>query len=413
MKRWSARYLGYAAVGLLVVGLIVWALLPGPVEADVAPVTRGPLQVTVDHEGKTRVRERYVVSAPLTGRLARIELHAGDAIRAGKTLLSLIEPRDPELLDVSARTQAQARVRAAEETLQKQGGPLLDEARSAHKKARADLERATRLYQVHTISQEEYDAVVHRERTTAAALRAAEFATRIAKFELEQARAALLRTRPFSPGEQSDWLFEIRAPIDGRVLRIFQESATVVTPGTRLLEVGDPNDLEVEVDVLSTDAVKVREALRASTEVKVLLEHWGGQAPLHGRVRLVEPSGFTKVSALGVEEQRVWVIIDFADPPERWQSLGDGYRVDARIIIWEGRDVLQVPAGALFRHEGGWAAFVVQGGRARLQTVEGGASNGLQTQVLGGLAEGEQVIVHPSDRIQSGIAIAARSATVR
>jgi HlyD family secretion protein len=413
VKRWSARYFGYAAVGLLIVGFIVWAFLPGPVEADVASVTRGLLQVTVDHEGKTRVRERYVVSAPLTGRLARTHLHAGDAIQAGKTLLAVIEPRDPELLDVSARAQAEARVRAAEEELQKQSGPRQEEARSAYQKARTDLERSARLLQNRNISQEEYDVVVLRERTAAAALRAIEFAVRIAKFELDQARAALIRTRPASPGEQSDWLFEIRAPIDGRVLRIFQESAVVVTPGTRLLEVGDPIDLEVEVDVLSTDAVKVQQALQASPDVKVLLEHWGGRDPLKGRVRLVEPSGFTKISALGVEEQRVWVILDFTDPPARWQALGDGYRVDARIIIWEGRDVLQVPAGALFRHQDGWAVFVVQGGRARLRPVQVGATNGLQTQILDGLAEGESVIVHPSDRIQSDIAIMARNPNAR
>ena len=374
-------------VALAVVGLIVYAFLPARVEVDVARVERGSLLVTVDREGKTRVRERYVVSAPLAGRIQRIELHPGDRIEAAKTVLAVIEPGDPALLDPRARAEAEARVRAAEETSKLAGTNLAQ--------ARAEAERARRLAVGRSISQEELERAEHRERTAA-------FALRIAEYELELARAAFQRVQPRSPGENSSTRLEIRSPITGCVLDVYQESSRSIPVGTELLRVGDTADLECVIDVFSTDAVKIARG------AKVYLEHWGGERPLLGRVRLVEPGAFMKVSALGVEEQRVNVLVDFTEQRAKWEALGDGYRVEARIVVWEGDNVLKAPAGAFFRHGDAWAVFRSVGGRARLSPVTIGRSNGLETQILDGLDEGYAVILHPSDRIKDGVAVSPR-----
>lgn len=394
----NTRKLGPVAVALVVIAGLVWAFLPRPLEVDVARVERGPFRVTVDEEGKTRVRERYLVSAPLEGRLRRIPLEAGAAVRAGETPLATIDPLDPALLDARSRAEAEARVRAAE-AAEAQAGPNLDRARADHALAAQELERAKRLFENEVVSRQELDEAERKERTTAADLEAARFATEIAAFELEVARAALVRTRP---GSLEDGTLGILSPVDGRVLRVFEESETVVRPGEKLMELGDPTDLEVEIDVLSSDAVRI------PAGAEVVLEHWGGELPLGGRVRLVEPGGFTKVSALGVEEQRVNVIVDLTDPPEVRRSLGDGYRVDARIVVWEDPDVLRVPSGALFRREEQWAAFAIEGRRARLRTLRIGQQNGLEAQVLDGLREGQRVVLHPSDRIDDGVLVTPR-----
>jgi HlyD family secretion protein len=388
-------------LGLIVVGLVIWAFLPTPVEVDMGQVERGDLVVTIDHEGKTRVKDRYVVSSPLAGRLLRIEHRAGDPVTARKTLLAVIEPVDPSLLDIRARTQAEARVEAAK-ARRKQAAANLERARANHQLAQKDVARARQLRTTRGIAEQEYESVLFRAESAAAEFRSSEFAQQVADFELEQAQAALIHTRPRSPGETEPFRFDVPAPITGAVLRVFQESATVVAAGTRLLEVGDPTDLECEIDVLSTDAVKVRPGQR------VLLEHWGGSHTLQGRVRLREPSAFTKVSALGVEEQRVNIIVDLIDPPSKRPTLGDGYRVEARIVIWEGQNVCKVPAGALFRRGNGWAVFVLTSGKAILRTVEVGANSGLEAEIREGLDEGDQVVMHPSDRVQDGVAIVPR-----
>jgi HlyD family secretion protein len=379
--------LWWIVLGLAVVGLVGYAFLPTRVEVDVAAVTRGRLMVTVDREGKTRVRERYVVSAPLAGRLVRIELHPGDRVEEKKTVVAAIEPGDPSLLDARARAEAEARVRAAEETRK------LAEANL--RRAQAEHERARQLGPGRSIAREELERIEHKER-------AAAFSARIAAFELELAKAALLRTRPRSPKENGNARLDIRSPITGCVLEVYQESARMIPFGTELLKLGDTADLECVIDVLSTDAVKI------SRGAKVYLEHWGGDRPLLGRVRLVEPAAFTKVSALGVEEQRVNVLVDFTEPRARWQALGDAYRVEARIVVWERNEVLKAPAGAFFRSGDGWAVFRNDKGRARLTRVTMGRSNGLETQVLEGLNEGDQLILHPSDRIREGVAVAPR-----
>lgn len=394
------RRLLLAALAAGLLALIVYAFLPKPVEVEAAPVTRGLLRVTVDEDGRTRIRERYVVAAPLAGQLARLTLKPGDPTEVGKTILAAIDPTDPALLDERARAQAEAQVRTAE-TRKKKTAPDLERAVTAHEFAQRELARARRLLPTGSLSQQDYDAAIERERLTATELRSVQFAEQIAEYELEVARAALLRTRP-SPGGSEGQRFELASPIRGKVLHVFQESATVVTPGMKLLELGDPTDLEIEIDLLSADAVKVRPG------AKVILEHWGGPEPLQARVRLVEPAGFMKVSALGVEEQRVWVIADFVDPPAKRATLGDAYRVEARVVIWEEDNVLKVPSGALFRRGTERAVFVVANGKAVVRPVRVGQNNGLEAQILDGLEEGEHVIVHPSDKVKEGVAILER-----
>jgi HlyD family secretion protein len=384
----------------LVAGL-VYAFLPRPVPVDGVTLSRGPLQVTVNEDGRTRIKERYVISTPLGGRLLRVELHPGDVVEAGKTLLTTIEPTDPELLDPRARAQAEARVKSADAVC-KQAIALLERARTAWEFAQAELDRVKSLYRENTLSHQELDNAEQKERTTAAELKSAQFARQIADYELELVRAALLRTKPSDSQNLDSGQFPILSPISGRVLRVFQESSAVVLAGARLLELGDPTDLEVEVDVLSGDAVKIKPG------AKVFLEHWGGDAPLRGRVRLVEPSGFLKISALGVEEQRVNVIVDFAEPVAKRPTLGDAFRIEARIVIWESDDVLKLPVGALFREGDDWAVFVVADGRTKLRRVKIGQRNDLEAEVTDGLSPNTKVIVHPSDKVRDGGSVRLR-----
>jgi HlyD family secretion protein len=414
---------------------LVYAFMPQPVEVDLVKVQRGDLQVTVDEDGKTRIREKYMVSAPLNGRILRISLDPGDKVIAGETLLTMIEPRDPELLDARSVAQAEARVHAAEAAL-RQVEPNLQTARDAQALAEVDLTRARQSARSNAITPAELDEkeFVYRQRSEE--LRASKIAEEIAKFELQQAKAALIRSRPREetngvsaqqvvntggngnsenggsvpgsfdglgvPNGNGGWNFPIYSPINGRVLRVLQESAAVVTPGAPLVELGDPDDLEVEIDVLSRDAVRIH------PNDLVYLEHWGGEKPLEGRVRTVEPSGFTKISTLGVEEQRVYVIVDLVAPPEERETLGDGFRVEARVVIDEVRGVLKVPTSALFRVDEGPAVFQVVDGVVHQRVVKTGRQNGLEAEILGGLKEGDLVVLHPSDQIDDGVQVSQR-----
>ena len=401
----SMKSLLTSALAIAVVGSIVYAFLPQPIPVDMAEVDRGQLQVTVDEDGKTRIKERYIVSSPLTGRLLRIKLDPGDDIRRGETLLARIEPTDPALLDSRALAEAEAKVNAAKATLDR-AGPALKRAKIELEHAESEFGRLSQLHQKKAVSEHVLDAAEMTFRTKEEEYRAAKFAEEIARFELEMAKAALVRTRPVNATIDDDGegrrVFEIRAPIDGRVLRLILESAKVVAAGTELLELGDPADLEVEIDVLSKDAVRIKPGQ------SVLLEQWGGEKPLQGVVRLVEPAGFTKISALGVEEQRVNVIIDFAGPPMARESLGDSFRVEARIIVWEGEGVLKVPISAMFRHQDEWAVFAVDDDTARLRQIRIGHRNGMEAEVLDGLNQGDVVIMHPSDRVADGVKVTAR-----
>ena len=304
---------------------------------EIARVARGPLQVTVDHEGRTRVKERYVISAPLSGRLLRVELHPGDPVRAKETLLTSIEPSDPALLDPRARAEAEARVKAAEAG-KLRAIPTLDRARVASEQAKTELDRAQKLYTEGAMSQQELDNAELKSMTADEELKAAEFSVQIATFELEQAASRAQRRK----GLRRRCTVRDSFSHQRRIAPRLSGKRKLLQSGTRLLEIGDPHDLEMEIDVLSSDGVKIKPG------DKVVVEHWGGEAPLLGRVRLVEPSAFLKVSALGVEEQRVNVIADFVDPPEKRPTLGDAYRIEARIVISESDNVLKVPAVRAF-----------------------------------------------------------------
>jgi HlyD family secretion protein len=380
-----------AALGTLV--LLGWALRPRAIRIDTAAVVRGPLTIEVAEEGRTRIRQRYVISAPLAGRLLRVTLRPGDAVEAGQTVVATLEPAESALLDPRTQAQAEARVKAAEAE-QARTAPLLQRAQSEHAYARTDLERARGLHAQAGVSHQELDAAERREAAAAAELRSAEFAQRIADYEVELARAALLSPDARTTG--NDARRQLRAPVSGRVLRVFEESATVVPAGARLVEIGDPSDLEVVIETLSTDAVRVPLGAR------VRVEQWGGNDALSARVRVIEPSGFTKVSALGVEEQRVNVIADLTTPAEHRRTLGDGFRVEARIVVDEAAAVLKVPVAALFRQNDRWAVFVAQAGRARLRTVDLGRRNEQDAEVLGGLSDADVVVLHPGDSVREG-----------
>lgn len=399
----TRRHWSVMGGALIVVGALAFAFSPRPVAVEVARAVRGPLRVTVDEDGRTRIKERYVVSAPLGGQLRRIELQAGDCVVAGETLVAILEPVAPELIDVRSREQLEARVRAAEIQVQS-AGARLERVRAAHELAQVELARATALTEQGAIARQEFDRTRENARVVTEDLKSADYARQIAGFELEQARAAVSRTST-NPRAAAPWDLRILSPISGRVLRVFHEDAAVVPATTRLVELGDPADLEVEVDVLSSDAVQVRVGARA------FFEHWGGDVPLEGRVRVVEPAGFLKISALGVEEQRVNVIIDFVTPAERRRALGDAYRVEARIVVWEADEVLKVPVGALFRSGGEWAVFAVVAGRARLTRVRVGHGNGRETEIVSGLAAGDAVVIHASDKVADGVRIKRRTSS--
>jgi HlyD family secretion protein len=387
------------AVVLVVAVLLGVALWPRAAAVDVAAVSRGPLRVTVEHEGRTRAREPYVVSAPVAGRLLRIELEPGDTVRRDQTVATFL-PADPGLLDARTRAQAQALVAAAEAVVGR-AHAAVRAARATADRARSEAERQRALAAQRIASREALEAAETSARAADASLRAAEFDGRNAEQELAAARAQLVQQR--RPGTAAT--LEIRSPISGVVLTRIQRSEAVLAAGTPLLQLGDPHDIEIVADFLSSDAVKI------SPGDPALIEQWGGERPLDARVRRVEPSGFLKVSALGVEEQRVNVLLDFADPAERWRRLGDGYRVEVRVVIWQHADVVKVPTSALFRSGERWAVLVADGGRARRRMVDLGQLAGLEAQVLSGVVPGDRVIVHPGDAVSDGARVKPRAAS--
>ncbi len=396
--RFSLRRLLLVVCGVGVLSALAYAFMPRPLSVDVATVERGHMAVTIDEDGKTRIKERYVIAAPLSGILRRVELHAGDPVVRNETVVAIVEPRDPDLLDAREIAEREAKVKSTEAAL-RLAQMMREKAKAALDYTESELGRLQPLVQTKAISQQQLENVERIFRICEKEYRGAVFSEEIAQFELELARAALVRTRPGEENSAHADDFEIRSPIEGRVLRVFHESAAMVASGEPILEVGDPSDLELEIDVLSQDAVRIPPG------AKVLVDDWGGETPLIGTVRVVEPSGFTKISALGVEEQRVNVIVDLDEPSTRRASLGDAYRVEARIIIWESDGVLKVPASALFRHAQKWAVFRVTNNRALLQFVKMGRQGQLECEVLEGLEEGDRVIVYPSDQVRDGVAV--------
>jgi HlyD family secretion protein len=380
--------------GVVVTGAVIAvALWPEATAVDVATAVRGPMQVTVDEEGETRVRDRFVVSAPVSGRLLRVELEPGDAVCANDTELK-IAPVDAPLLDPRSRAELQTVASAASEAVAVTRAER-DRAAATLARAAAAERRLSLLIEAGAVSREDFENAQTARAAAASALAAAEHAVSRAEDEWQAARVRL--SRPASSGA----VIGVSAPVSGVVLKRLRESEAVVAAGEPLMEIGDPNQIEIVADLLSADAVRVH----AGDPVSI--ERWGGSEPLRGTIRRVEPSGFLKVSALGVEEQRVNVIVAFDDPREA-ARLGDGYRVDVRVAIWRSDNALSVPVGALFRQGRDWAVFAIDGGRARLRTVELGERNNDVAQVLNGLQEGERVVLHPPDTIADDSRIRAR-----
>lgn len=398
-KRKWLRWLGWLTGAGLLAGLVAAAFWPQATPVELAPLVRGPLEETVREDGRTRVRERYTVSSPVAGRLARIRLKPGDRISTGQTLVASIEPSEPGLLDARQLAQAQARVSAAAAARERVEAAVV-QAGLNRDRAKEKSERSETLFRDRAISAEEVEVDRNEFRGAEESLRMANYDREIARFELEQAEAAVRHVQSGS-ADALQPAFEIRAPVPGVVLRVLQESATVVSPGTPLVEIGDVRDLEIVADVLSTDAVRI------APGAPVRFDQWGGELPLPGRVRMVEPSAFTKISALGVEEQRVNVITDFADPAAG-AALGDGFRVEAVIVTWSHPDVLQVPAGALFREQGHWAAFRVVDGRTELALVKTGHRSETMVEVLGGLDASDLVVLYPGDSMMPGAMVVPR-----
>jgi len=386
-------------IAAVVILAIAYGFLPRPVPVEVVKASQGPLRVTIDEEGKTRVKDRFVLSAPVAGFMRRIELDVGDHVKKGQTVVE-IEPLRSNILDPRSRAEAEAAISAAQAAL----NSALENARAAAAEAdyaRQKLERSKKLYDEGYISKDFFDRVDSEAKRTEANHLSAEAAVKVARSELGKARAALM----YSAAEGTvnhGRVVEILTPVDGRVLNIHHESEGVVNAGESLIDIGDPDKLNVKVEVLSADAVNIKPG------TPVLFERWGGDSPLSGKVRVVEPAAFTKISSLGVEEQRVLVLADITSLPESWQSLGDGYRVEASFIIWEGKDVLQVPASALFRKGNGWAVFVMENKRARQRQVVVGHRNGLTAEIVSGLSEGELVIIHPDESIKDGARVRLR-----
>lgn len=383
-NRHTRRWLPYAGA-LLLAGLIVGGLWPQPVPVETARISTGVLRATVNEEGKTRIKHRYVLSAPVAGQLRRIDLKAGAEVEAGQTVVAILDPQPPTMLDARARALAEFRRDAAAARLEKD--------RTAQTFAASELRRFEKLYANQTVSIQEREAAQSRADSALQQTASAQSALREAEAELAEFSLGL-------PSATNAFCLptELKAPASGRVLRVFEENARVVSAGTPLLEVGDPSDLEVVIEVLSRDGAAILPGNR------VELEQWGAadKPELLGRVRLVEPAAFTKTSALGVDEQRVNVVADLLTPPERRPTLGDNFRVEAKIVVWETNAALKVPAGALFRQGDQWSTFVLADGRAQLRPVKIGRSSAAEIQVLDGLIDGEQVILYPGSRVRPG-----------
>ncbi len=377
--------------------LLIVALRPTATEIDTGTVTRGPMTVTIDEEGETRIRRRFVVSAPVTGRIERIDLEPGDAVVGGRTVVARLRAEAPALLDARSRAEAQA-ARSAASSARGQAQAEQQRVTAALDLARRELARERELDRSGLTSRQAVEVRESNVRTAEEAVRAAEFAVATATAELERLDARLQPDRLESSGR----LLTVTSPVTGVVLRRLRESASVVPAGEPLVEIGDPRDLEIVADLLSTDAVQVR------TGEMVRLEQWGGQAPLQARVRRVEPSGFRKFSALGVEEQRVNVVMDFDDPTMASSHLGDGYRTEVRIETWSGADVVQVPTSALFRDGVDWAVFVVAGDRVRLTRVAIDHRTSRTAEVKDGVVPGDVVVVHPPDTLADGVRVRVR-----
>lgn len=391
MKKYIKKVMLPGAI-LIAIALLVLAFRPAPLDADVATVQSGPLQESLEQEGKTRMHDRFVLASTVAGRLLRVEVHAGDRLKAGE-VVAVIEPSP---LEPQQRAALEARLSAAQE-IQREATARVQQADAQRTQAAADLQRATKLGAEGVISREALEKAQTDDKAAAKELDAAMFKSKAAAFQVEEARAALLAVTPAASGASKT--VYLRSPVAGHVLRLIEQSERVISAGTPVIEIGYSPRLEITADYLTTDAVKIAPGMAA------VIEEWGGNAPIPAEVRLVEPSAFTKVSALGVEEQRVNVILDFLGAP---QNLGDAYRVGVRVITWESPKTLKVPLSALFRRGENWNVFLASGNRAVHRQVKVGHRSDLEAEVVDGLKEGDVVIVHPSNELAEGSRIRVR-----
>lgn len=405
---WQKRAAGILLSTLAIAG-VVWFAWPPPIPVDLATVATGPMEVAVDDEGKTRIRHIYTISAPITGRVLRISRsderhessrHIGDEVVADETIVAVMQPVAPGFLDIRSREELQAAVAVAEATV-KLAEAEVRRIEAALDFSRKELQRAQTLASTDTISVKTLDRAKFDVETNQAALASAKAQLEVRRSEHAMSIARLIEPSELGTSVDLACCIRIRTPVTGRVLRIVQESDAVVPAGAPLIEIGDPLDLEVVADLLSTDVVQI------NTGAPVRIDGWGGP-PMRGRVTRIDPAGFVKVSALGIEEQRVRTVIDLVDPPETWARLGHDYRVIVHVTIWRAESVLSVPVSALFRKGDEWAVFAVRGARARTTIVEIGHRNSEVAEVLSGIFEGDRVVLHPSDRIREGTAVSDR-----
>lgn len=388
------RRLTILLIAVAVAGAAAWALWPRPVEVETATVARQTIEIAVEEEGKSRIRDVFTISAPSSGQMLRVNLHAGDAVVKGESVVASIRPADPVLLDARTRRVAEAAVDAARAAVDLASAEVRQsEAQLAF--AKSELERATSLVQRGTISERAFEKAKLDVESAEAALESVKASQMVRKRELERAEAALIED---DGGSKGACCIDVRAPVSGRVLRVLTESEQVVQAGTPLIEIGDPADIEIVAELLSRDAVQIREGASA------IIANWGGPL-LPAVVHRIDPTAITKVSALGIEEQRVSVVLWLQGKPDDWAALGHGFRVVARITLWKGEGIVAVPIGALFRQGSDWAAYAVENGTARLKVLELGVRNADFAEVKAGLQDGDNVILHPSDQVADGIAV--------
>jgi len=409
MRTIWVKQAGWALVlGLGLAGL-VWFAWPRPVAVDTALVTKGPMEVTVDDEAKTRIRHIFTVSAPIAGRVLRISnpsgspglsIHVGDQVIADETVVAVMQPTTPSFIDMRSREELQSQLAAAEAAV-KLAEAEVRRIEAALDFARSELRRAEQLARTDAISAKALDRARFDVATSEAALASAQAQLQVRRNERGTVAARLIDPTSVPPPSNPACCIQLRAPVTGRILKITQDSEAVVPAGAPLVEIGDPVDLEVIADLLSTEAVQIKSG------ATVRIDGWGGSA-IQGRVTRVDPTGFLKVSALGIEEQRVRTTIDFVDPPQAWSSLGHDYRVIVHVTIWSAEDTLRVPVGALFRRGEDWAVFFVRDGRVRTTLVKIGHRNSRTAEVLSGLSEQDRVVLHPSDRIKDGVTVSER-----
>jgi HlyD family secretion protein len=405
---WTKRIIGFLVFGLIAAGLL-WFSWPRPVLVDLATVAKGPIEVTVDDDGKTHVRHIYTVSAPVAGKVLRIShpmgeqgpsLHVGDEVLANKTVIALMQPTLPSFIDVRSHEQLDAEVLAADAAILQQEAEV-QRIEAALDFYRTEFQRAQTLSRTQSISAQAVDKAKFDLATNEAALASAKAQADMRRAVRASLAARLIDPANTAPPAEPTCCVRVLAPAGGRVLKIIQDSEATVLPGAPLVDVGNPLDLEIVADLLSTDAVQIK------VGASVRIDGWGGP-PINGRVVRVDPAGFLKVSALGIEEQRVRVTIEFVDPPEAWSQLGHDYRVVVHVTTWSAADAVTVPVSALFRRGDQWAVFADKEGRARVATVQIGHRNNQTAEVISGLKEGDRVVVHPSDRIVDGSRVAQR-----